>query len=98
MDTSIFYFVLEVRSAVTEGGRLGGGYVHCWIRQPTPDAARALAVERVRAEGWSVMSCSEPAVAQPDDYLLDEASLESYEVALRDGEALVMHGWIFEGD
>lgn len=98
MDTSIFYFVLEVRSAVAEGARLGGGYVHCWIRQPTPEAACALAVERVRAEGWTVASCSEPAEARRSDFLLDDESLESYELALRDGEALVMHGWIFEGD
>ncbi|MFZ5532508.1 MAG: hypothetical protein ACOY5H_03090 [Pseudomonadota bacterium] len=98
MDTSIFYFVLEVRSAVAEGSPLGGGYVHCWIRQPTPEAACALAMERVHAEGWAVTSCSEPTLAQRSDYLLDEDSLERYEMALRDGEALVMHGWIFEGD
>lgn len=98
MDTPIFYFVLEVRSAVAEGSRLGGGYVHCWIRQPTPEAARALAVERVRAEGWAVTSCSEPTATRRSDFLFDDESLEGYELALRDGEALVMHGWIFEGD
>lgn len=98
MDMSVFYFVLEVRSTVAEGSRLGGGYVHCWIRQPTPEAACALAVERVQAEGWLVASCSEPTVARRDDFRCDDESLECYELALRDGEALVMHGWIFEGD
>ncbi len=94
---SMFYLVFEVRPDET-GGVLGGAYVHCWIDRPSSEAASAHAAGRLRAEGWVIESCSEPVLARREDFLHDEVALEGFDMAVREGDALQMHGWVFEGD
>lgn len=93
----MFYLVFEVRPAEGES-ILGGAYVHCWVDRESAETASFHAAGRLRDEGWIIDSCSEPVLARREDFLHDEVALEGFDMAAREGDALQMHGWVFEGD
>lgn len=94
---SMFYLVFEVRPDAADNV-LGGAYVHFWVDQASSEAASAQAVERLRADGWTIVSCSEAIPVSRDDFLHDETALEGFDNASREGDAAQLHGWVFEGD
>lgn len=96
-NMSMFYMVFEVHPPQREGA-LGGAYVHCWVDREDAETASFHAAGRLHEEGWVIASCSEPILARREDFLHDETALEGFDVAVREGEALQMQGWIFEGD
>lgn len=94
---SMFYLVLEV-SPSERGGVLGGAYVHCWVDRESAEMASFHAAGRLRDAGWIIDSGSEPVLVRREDFLHDEEALEGFDMAVREGDALQMHGWVFEGD
>lgn len=95
---TVFYLVFEVHPSGSVRTSVGGAYVHCWIRRDSDAAIAEHLAARLEAEGWVVVSCSQPAPVQREDLLADEDALEAFDMALRDGEALQLHSWIFEGE
>lgn len=94
---SMFYLVFEVRPT-ERGGVLGGAYVHCWVNRESAEIAYFHAASRLCDAGWVIDSGSEPALVWREDFLHDEVALEGFDMAVREGDALQMHGWVFEGD
>ena len=95
---TVFYLVFEIRPSRLNHTHVGGAYVHCWIRRDSDDAIADHLAARLEAEGWAVVSWSQPAPVQREELLADEDALEAFDMAMRDGEALQLHSWIFEGD
>ncbi|MGB5233905.1 MAG: hypothetical protein WBN85_01835 [Candidatus Macondimonas sp.] len=94
---NMFYLVFEVRPT-EQGGVLGGAYVHCWVNRESAEIASFHAASRLRDAGWIIDSGSEPVLVRREDFLHDEVALEGFDMATREGDALQMHGWVFEGD
>lgn len=94
---SMFYLVFEVRPT-EQSSALGGAYVHCWVNRESAETASFHAASRLRDEGWVIDSGTVPVPVRREDFLHDEVALEGFDTAVREGEALQMHGWVFEGD
>ncbi len=94
---NMFYLVFEVRP-IERASALGGAYVHCWINRESAESASFDAANRLRHEGWIIDSGTVPVLVRREDFLHDDVALEGFDTAMREGEALQMHGWVFEGD
>jgi hypothetical protein len=76
-----------------EYGRVDGAWVSCWVNEPVPAAAEAVAIEFLDAMGWDVDEVDETHPIDEKTYGVDDLGRGYVEQARIDGIVIRMHTW-----
>ena len=71
----------------------GGAYINCWVRAPSLDEAKDIALRDIEENKWKVVEVQEAYKITRDFYEESDESLECYQQAELDGECYVYHRW-----
>lgn len=84
----------SVPSSETEDYKdTGGAFISCWVKAPSVEAAKVIALDAIKDNGWVVVQCEDSYPISEESYKKDDESLVYFRQASLNGDCYVYDKW-----
>jgi len=89
----LLQFTVKPKHQSKHFGKIGGGFVNCYVQGHDQDAARQKCRAEIETEHFEVISLDNLQAVTRNDFPIGEDSVALYDGAQAYGRALVFHTW-----